>query len=172
MAETLSLLSIIAFIVAGVCLILAIFLWVVLRIPTVIGDLSGRTARKSIARIRATNEKSGNKKYNESKVNVSRGKLTGTMPDVEKKSRPVTPPPQVKPKVDSTPETQLLGENKVTGYETEETGMLESDATGLLTGENETALLGMPEQKTVEPMPGKQLTMLDNVMLIHTDEVI
>ena len=51
MAETLSMLSIISFIVAGVALAVAIFLWIFFKIPRVIGDLSGRNARKSIARV-------------------------------------------------------------------------------------------------------------------------
>ena len=59
MAETLSMLSIISFIVAGVALAVAIFLWIFFKIPRVIGDLSGRNARKSIARVRASYEKSG-----------------------------------------------------------------------------------------------------------------
>lgn len=42
MAETLSMLSIISFIVAGVALAVAIFLWIFFKIPRVIGDLSGR----------------------------------------------------------------------------------------------------------------------------------
>ena len=54
MAETLSMLSIISFIVAGVALAVAIFLWIFFKIPRVIGDLSGRNARKSIASVRAS----------------------------------------------------------------------------------------------------------------------
>lgn len=83
MAETLQLLSIISFAVAAVCLVLAVFLWFFFRIPDVIGDLSGRTARKSIAKMRAANEKSGSKSYKESKANAERGKLTGTMPGIQ-----------------------------------------------------------------------------------------
>ena len=48
MADTLSLLSVIAFVIAGVSLAVAIFLWFFFHISSVIGDLSGRTARKSI----------------------------------------------------------------------------------------------------------------------------
>ena len=63
MAETLSTLSIISFVLAAVALAVAIVLWFFFDIPTVIGDLTGRTARKSIAKMRAENEKSGVKKY-------------------------------------------------------------------------------------------------------------
>ena len=48
MADTLSLLSVIAFVIAGISLAVAIFLWFLFHISSVIGDLSGRTARKSI----------------------------------------------------------------------------------------------------------------------------
>ena len=48
MADTLSLLSVIAFVIAGVSLAVAIFLWFFFHISSVIGDLSGRTDRKSI----------------------------------------------------------------------------------------------------------------------------
>jgi len=58
MAETLSTLSIISFVLAVIALALAIVFWFFFDIPTVIGDLTGRTARKTIAKMRAENEKS------------------------------------------------------------------------------------------------------------------
>ena len=48
MAETLSMVSMVSFVAAGVCLALTVILWFAFRIPNVIGDLSGRNARKSI----------------------------------------------------------------------------------------------------------------------------
>ena len=71
MADTLSTLSVISFAVAAVCLVLAVFLGVFFKIPTVISDLSGRTARKSIAKMRTANEKTGVKTYQASKTNGS-----------------------------------------------------------------------------------------------------
>ena len=71
--------SVIFFIAAGVFAVLAIALWFLFKIPIVIGDLSGRTAKKSIERMRLNNEKTGNKSYKTSKSNLERGKLTGTM---------------------------------------------------------------------------------------------
>ena len=109
MAQTLQTLSIISFAVAGVCLVLAIFFWFFFKIPTVIGDLSGRTARKSIAKMRAANEKTGAKSYKESKTNAERGKLTGTMPDSGKLKKKITASD------DGKPETGLLAENKADG---------------------------------------------------------
>ena len=79
MADILNTVSVIFFIAAGVFAVLAIALWFLFKIPIVIGDLSGRTAKKSIERMRLNNEKTGNKSYKTSKSNLERGKLTGTM---------------------------------------------------------------------------------------------
>ena len=78
-AEILSLVSLISYIIAGISLVLAVFFWFAFKIPSVIGDLSGRTARKSIARMRASNEKAGGQGYKPSATNANRGKLTDTM---------------------------------------------------------------------------------------------
>lgn len=174
MAETLSTLSTISFAVAGVSLTLAIFFWFFFKIPTVIGDLSGRTARKSIAKMRAANEKTGAKSYKESKTNAARGKLTGTMPDSEKLSKKKLADDEQRP------ETGLLAENRADGVDTEETGLLleeatgilESEATGLLVDENATEPLVTPTQTYSKRTGGMKLTMLEEVILIHTDEVI
>ena len=63
-------------IAAGVMLIVSVLLFFLLHIPAVIGDLSGRTARKAIEDIRNQNEQSGVKTYKSSAVNRSRGKIT------------------------------------------------------------------------------------------------
>ncbi len=173
MAQTLQTLSIISFAVAGVCFVLAVFFWFFFKIPTVIGDLSGRTARKSIAKMRAANEKTGAKSYKESKTNAERGKLTGTMPDSGKLKKKKDIPD------DGKPETGLLSENKADGLESEATGVLdeatgilESETTGLLIDENATAPLDTPAHKHPARAAGKKLEMIEEVMFIHTDEVI
>jgi hypothetical protein len=51
-------------------------LFFLLKIPQVIGDLSGRTARKAIANIREQNEQTGDKTHKVSVVNRSRGRVT------------------------------------------------------------------------------------------------
>ena len=173
MAQTLQTLSVISFAVAGLCLVLSAFFWFFFKIPTVIGDLSGRTARKSIAKMRAANEKTGAKSYRESKTNVERGKLTGTMPDSSKlkKKKAVTD--------DGKPETGLLAENKADGLENEATGVLEeatgileSETTGLLVDEDATAPLDTPVHKHPTRTGGKKLEMLEEIVLVHTEEVI
>lgn len=74
--ELLQTLSLIAYIVAGVLLVVAIILFLVLNVPLLIGDLSGANARKAIESIRQQNEATGEKAYKPSAVNASRGKLT------------------------------------------------------------------------------------------------
>lgn len=166
MAQTLQILSIISFAVAGVCLVLAIFFWFFFKIPTVIGDLSGRTARKSIAKMRAANEKTGAKSYKESKTNAERGKLTDTMPGSDKLKKKKTVSDEEKP------ETGLLADNMAEGIDSEATGILESETTGLLIDDDATAPLGSPAHKPIEHTGGKKLVMIEEVMLIHTEEVI
>ena len=65
-----------AAILCGVMLVISIILFITLKIPKVIGDLSGSTARKAIKNIREQNEASGDKGYKVSAVNEARGKLT------------------------------------------------------------------------------------------------
>lgn len=173
MADILSIVSLVSFILSGVAFVLAILFFILFRIPSVIGDLSGRTARKSIAKMRVANEKTGVKSYKESKTNVERGKLTGTMPDSGKLNTKNSAP------VNGQPETGLLADNKAEGLESEatgvldeETGMLESETTGLLVDENATAPLDTPAQKPVVRSGGKKIVMLEEVMFIHTEEVI
>lgn len=173
MADILSIVSLVSFILSGVAFVLAILFFILFRIPSVIGDLSGRTAKKSIAKMRVANEKTGVKSYKESKTNVERGKLTGTMPDSGKLNKKNTAP------VNGQPETGLLADNKAEGLESEatgvldeETGMLESETTGLLVDENATAPLDTPARKPVVRSGGKKIVMIEEVMFIHTEEVI
>lgn len=181
-AEILSLISTISFVIAAISFALAVFLWFKFKIPSVIGDLSGRTARKSIARMRARNERAGGQGYKTSAANASRGRLTDTMHH----SRKLTDTPKKKskpteaPKVDVTnevlmPETGLLADNQAHASEEPATEILtDTEATGVLLDQEATAPLDLQEQPpvTVKRTGGKQLTILDEVVLIHTDEVI
>ena len=74
--ETIQLLSLIAFITAGVLFLLAIALFFLFNVPKVFGEVSGSTARKAIESIRQQNEQTGNKAYRPSPVNAERGKIT------------------------------------------------------------------------------------------------
>ena len=162
MAETLSTLSIVAFAVAGVSLVLAVVLFIYFRIPTVIGDLSGRNAKKSIARMRTSNEKSGNKSYRASETNAARGKLTSTMPGIGEQPNKKKSDAKVITQ-DQMPETGLLKENKAS---------LTEESTVLLDDTEETMLLAETSKEPAKRVGGVKLTLLEEVMLIHTEEVI
>ncbi len=166
MAQTLSTLSIISFVIAGVSLAAAILFWFFFKIPAVIGDLSGKTAKKSIAKMRAANEKTGNKSYRSSETNVGRGKLTETMDFADKgKAAGGRPAPKIhKPTVAAPAETSLLDENKAV-YAGAETELLGADA-------DETVLLAETPVQSAARVGGVQLTVVEIVEFIHTNEVI
>ena len=170
MANILSIISIISFILAGIFLALAVFFWFWFNVPSVIGDLSGRTARKSIAKIREGNAKSGAKTFRPSAINEERGKLTSTMPQMgEKKSGSLQKAQMSKadPSV-----TQVLVENQAESIESADTALLreeEAATTALLVDDSGEELQSMNFSTQKK---GKQLVMLDDVVLIHTDEVL
>lgn len=167
MAQQLQTLSLIAYIAAAALLTVAVVLWFALKIPSVIGDLSGRTARRSIAKMRAANEKTGAKPYRQSKVNAARGKLTETMhgagKSVPKKAPPAarTAPEQTAPpKPEVT--TALLTNNGETAF------LADSGETALLANGGETALLYRQEARP----SSKKIVLLEEVLMVHTDEEI
>lgn len=174
MAETLSTVSLIAFIVAGVCFVIAIVLFFVFGIPSVIGDLSGRTAKKSIKRMRLNNENSGNKSFRPSETNASRGKLTTTIQHDPKKGKSGG----IKERKQGTEEPKK-NKNRTSDGEILETGLLKevgsqtfSDVTELLAGSVSEAAYKEMCAKRVEGAQRKKLILIDEVMMIHTDEVI
>ncbi len=60
----------------GIMLVVSLVLFIALKIPNIVGDLSGRNAKKAIENIRKQNESTGVKGYKSSAVNIERGKLT------------------------------------------------------------------------------------------------
>lgn len=68
--------SIIAFSLSGLLFILAVSIFITDKIPAVIGDLSGRTAAKQIAELRAQNTNTGRKSHRPDMFNVERGAIT------------------------------------------------------------------------------------------------
>lgn len=168
MANILSIVSLVSFIIAGISFALAIFFWIYFKIPRIIGDLTGRTARKSIAKMRAGNEASGSKSYRLGTTNVNRGKLTGTMPDSAKLDDLDLVP--ASPLFDKG-QTGILDENKVPENRANPTAMLDDSATELLLSNDETGLPAK-EAEAKHKTAKKKLRMLDEVIYTHTDEVI
>ena len=60
----------------GIMAAVSVFVFFLLKIPTVIGDLTGANARKAIDDIRSHNESTGNKTHRTSQINQERGKIT------------------------------------------------------------------------------------------------
>lgn len=190
--EVLDTVSLVSFILAGISAVLAVVFWIIFKIPTVISDLSGRTARKSIERMRANNEKTGKKDFAPSKTNLNRGKVTELMNEPEKGSGKLSNMlsgklPNKKKEIsveEEHLETGLLEENIQKSYESEETGLLteetmeteflgtelleESEETGLLVDDETTLLV----DETVIKPEVKGFVMLEEIMLVHTDETI
>lgn len=150
-ADVLFLVSNTALILAMICFVLAIIFFVKFKIPFVIGDLSGKNARKSIAKMRSYNEKSGNKAYQSSKTNQNREKLTHTIKGIQ-------------PKASENPETVMLASNTAQVSETEETTYLEEG--------NETTLLMAENEVRGKQQKGAKLQLIQETMLIHTEETI
>lgn len=187
MADTLSFLSVIAFIIAGISLAAAVFFWFFFRISSVIGDLSGRNAKRSIEKMRAANAKTGNKTYRESKINLERGKVTDAMSGSDRLKKEKKDSAAVSGSSEgmsagtqSKPETGILDENMAgeTGSEMtellteEEKNLGDMQATELLMEEETTVRLTKPVQTPDGYRPGKQIVMLSDIMLIHTDEIL
>lgn len=119
--------------------------------------------------MRANNEKSGSKSFRSSSTNLNRGKLTDTMPNSDKLMRGQK---KAKTQEDGRPETGVLNENKADALKYEETNTLDSNTTGLLIDEDATMPLDSPVPPSVERSGGKKLTIIEDIELIHTDEVI
>ena len=75
-ATTWLIIAIIGFSLAGIALIIAIFMFVKMNIPSIIGDLSGKTVAREIKAMREFNNANGDRRFRPSKVNLERGVLT------------------------------------------------------------------------------------------------
>lgn len=73
--------AIVGFSLSGIALAAAVILFFKLNIPSVIGDLTGRTVAREIKAMRETNASSGDKRFRSSAVNLERGTLTEKVAD-------------------------------------------------------------------------------------------
>lgn len=72
--ELLQTLSLVSYVLAGVFLLISIGLFLLFKVPKLIGDVTGTTARKSIENIRQQNENTKDVSYKPSKANSGREK--------------------------------------------------------------------------------------------------
>ena len=146
---------------AAILFVISVVLFFTLRIPKVISDLTGRTARKAIETIRLQNEQSGDKSYQSSAVNLERGKLTDK---ISRSGRLVSR--------DATPFgtgviTEKISTQKLSQDDSGETTVLDADA-------GETAILnsGAGETTVLDAEEPKAFTIEYEITFVHTDEVI
>lgn len=171
-------------------LIVSVVLFVTLKIPKVIGDLTGRTARKAIEDIRKQNEQSGDKTYRSSPVNKQRGKLTDKITKsgrLEKRAESpfgtgvITEQLTGKQPVYTSSETTVLSEE--TTVLSEETTVLSNETTVLEAPSMETTVLsGYVPVAPVQAVPAQpaaaawsaepRFTVEYEITYIHTQEVI
>ena len=153
MAEMLSNASFISYIAAIIFLVSAVIVWFVFKIPMVIGDLSGRNARKSIEQLRKNNEKNGNKPYRSSAVNAARGKITETIKGAECAE------------ADANYETGILSGNHADTYD--------QGTTGSLLEENETQPLERSSRIAFTKRSGEiEIKLIEEIIMVHTEEII
>ena len=126
-------------ILCGVMLVVSVLLFILLKIPKVIGDLTGITAKKAIENIRNQNESSGNKTYKSSPVNKERGKITDKISPSGRLMRNPTD------QLGAAMATEKIG-----------TQRLSADETSVLDSGNETTVLSMDAQSG-----GNETTLLD-----------
>ncbi len=82
-ATTWLIIAIVGFSLAGVAFIAAVFMFIKMKIPAIIGDLTGKTVAREIKAMRDANATSGDKRFRSSKVNLERGMLTDKVANVE-----------------------------------------------------------------------------------------
>ncbi len=153
-----------AAIACGVFGIMSLILFFTLRIPKVIGDLTGRTARKAIESIRHQNEKTGDKTYQSSEVNLLRGKLTDK---ITQSGRLV---PRSTTPFGTGMITEKISTQKLDGEEPAgETAVLNptEETTSLDSGSEETAVLDTQNQQSEQVFAVEY-----EITFTHTDEAI
>lgn len=156
MVELIKTLSVISYSAAALCLLFSIFIWFRFKILSVINDLSGKTARKAIEQIRNNNIRSGDKAYRSSQVNIKRGPLTESIPDANSAETEKLPTDQIG---SSSPETTLFHEEGKTEL------LLNSEGTTVLNKS-----INYPADSSERNKV--KITILEQVVLIHTSEVI
>lgn len=151
---------------AGLMLLIAVILFFTLRIPAVIGDLTGSTARKAIEDIRNQNAVTGNKTYKSSKVNRERGRITDKISPSGKLIQPLGNDHGAAMLTEKISTSRLNAEAE------------ESFATTLLqnTDTNETTILNAPTEEsgatTVLTENQVPFEIIYEITLIHTTELI
>lgn len=158
MAEILEIVSNVSYILAIIFFIISVFLWFHFKIREVIGDLSGRTAKKSITKMRKTNERNGARFY-KTKSDFSKDMIYRTKEEEKTKETRL--------------DTGLLNENRETNVNAP-TGMLTAETMEIGNTNETSELWKRHEEKDNRQSDIIQETgfeLIEELVLTHTDEV-
>lgn len=145
-------------ILACIMFVVTVIVFILLKIPVVIGDLTGANARKAIENIRSHNENSGDKVYRSSPVNRERGKLTEK---ISSSGRLIKDP--------SHSLHGAMATAKISTQQLDQTDVL-CDETTVLTGE---LANNAPETTVLDEQPVSNDFVIEyEITYIHTDEII
>lgn len=124
LATVFQVISIAGFSLAGILFVAAIFMFIKLNIPAVIGDLSGKTAEKQIKAIRESNSGTSEKRHKAGQINLGRGKTGETSEKPSQKSSKVN--------IEYNPHVQKTPEAKGNTEKTSQTGEVFGNSTDVL----------------------------------------
>lgn len=173
-----------AAILCGVMFAVSVLLFIFLKIPKVISDLTGATARKAIKQIREQNEASGDKGYKVSAFNEARGKLTDKIsPSGNVIQQHRSQMPGINTSKIDTQELHVdeaANQTSVLDQMDGTTVLNQFEGTTVLGGENagETAILSAPESPAGETSVLSTVEMDQafrvefEITYVHTNEVI
>ncbi len=177
MADTLSNLSVIAFVLAGVFFVTAIVLFILLKIPKVIDYFTNRSAKKSVQQMMSSSGASKIASFQTSPGNKARGKTTEqvVIPTPEKKKTGKLQSTSQQPhSTRERPETGLLAEKENHTAYLDPTEELVLDLASETESLDEQATSVLPEtiEKVAGNKPKIEMTKIDEVVLVHTNEVV
>lgn len=139
-ATTWLIIAIIGFSLAGIALVVAIFMFINQNIPSVIGDLTGKTVAREIKAMREFNKAHGDRRFRPSEVNLERGTLTEKV-EVSREDQQAMAEAHLSKRLDKTPSEDIPVKKKTKGG-TIGLNDFESPATDVLNeGSNPTEVL-------------------------------
>lgn len=156
-----TIIGIVGFVLAAILLVVAVVLFIRWRIPAVVGDLSGQTAKRQVKKMRQASADAAQK------VNFVPG---AKAPDVATAPRVIpTQPATSVAKTGSTAtgslETEILGGMGRTGT----MPLQDANATTMLDGG---ATERLEPEGAAQPMEEVAFRLVKNVLVVHTSEVI
>lgn len=159
-----------AAILCGVMLVASILIFILMKIPKIISDLSGATAKKAIKEIREQNERTGDKSHQVSHINRNRGKLT------DKISPSGNIIQQTQSQMGYGIQTTKIETQQLPVENANETTVLTANETTVLTtNANETTVLSESTagETSVLDTPAESVFAIEyEITYIHTQEII